>query len=137
MQTSPSKQLETFPNPTPGRDYEIRFECPEFTCLCPRTGQPDFATFRIRYVPDQACVAAGAGVDRVGHQCPLRTQRLAECTQIWRWARRVAETEGVLPAGGGAVVSARRSKRGVAAQAGPPGWRRCIRGSSTRWHARV
>ena len=44
--------LETFPNPYPDRDYEIAFECPEFTCLCPVTGQPDFATIRIRYVPD-------------------------------------------------------------------------------------
>ncbi|MGH9390038.1 MAG: preQ(1) synthase [Vicinamibacteria bacterium] len=56
MTTEPSKKLETFPNPNPGRDYEISFECPEFTCLCPRTGQPDFATIRIRYVPDRLCV---------------------------------------------------------------------------------
>jgi 7-cyano-7-deazaguanine reductase len=56
MPTKPSKALETFPNPAPGRDYEISFECPEFTCLCPRTGQPDFATVRIRYVPDRLCV---------------------------------------------------------------------------------
>ena len=56
MPTSPSKELETFPNPRPGRDYEIQFTCPEFTCLCPRTGQPDFATFRISYVPDRLCV---------------------------------------------------------------------------------
>ena len=48
--------LETFPNPNPERDYEIRFDCPEFTCLCPRTGQPDFATIRIRYVPGRLCV---------------------------------------------------------------------------------
>ena len=48
--------LESFPNPRPERDYEIRFECPEFTCLCPKTGQPDFATIRIRYVPDERCV---------------------------------------------------------------------------------
>ncbi|MBX3463574.1 MAG: preQ(1) synthase [Planctomycetes bacterium] len=48
--------LETFPNPKPDRDYEIEFECPEFTCVCPRTGQPDFATIRIRYVPADACV---------------------------------------------------------------------------------
>jgi 7-cyano-7-deazaguanine reductase len=54
--TTPSKTLETFPNPNPRRDYEISFECPEFTCLCPRTGQPDFATIRIRYVPDRLCV---------------------------------------------------------------------------------
>jgi 7-cyano-7-deazaguanine reductase len=54
--TRPAKALETFPNPTPGRDYEIRFECPEFTCVCPMTGQPDFAVIRITYVPDRLCV---------------------------------------------------------------------------------
>jgi len=54
--TSPSKSLDTFPNPNPERDYEVRFECPEFTCLCPKTGQPDFATIRIRYIPDKLCV---------------------------------------------------------------------------------
>ena len=56
MSTRPSKQLDTFPNPAPERDYEIRFECPEFTCVCPKTGQPDFATVRIRYTPDERCV---------------------------------------------------------------------------------
>lgn len=56
MTTKPSKQLETFANPNPGRDYEIHFDAPEFTCLCPMTGQPDFATIRIRYVPDEKCV---------------------------------------------------------------------------------
>ena len=56
MSTKPTKQLETFPNPNPERDYEIAFEAPEFTCLCPMTAQPDFATIRIRYVPDQKCV---------------------------------------------------------------------------------
>ncbi|HUF16736.1 MAG TPA: preQ(1) synthase [Thermoanaerobaculia bacterium] len=56
MPTTPSRVLETFPNPNPGRDYEISFEAPEFTCLCPMTGQPDFATIRIRYVPDAKCV---------------------------------------------------------------------------------
>jgi 7-cyano-7-deazaguanine reductase len=48
--------LETFKNPKPDRSYQIEFECPEFTCVCPRTGQPDFATFHIRYVPDQECI---------------------------------------------------------------------------------
>jgi 7-cyano-7-deazaguanine reductase len=52
----PSRKLETFPNPNPQRDFEIRFECPEFTCVCPMTGQPDFATIRIAYTPDQLCV---------------------------------------------------------------------------------
>jgi 7-cyano-7-deazaguanine reductase len=56
MPTKPSKNLETFPNPNPDRDYEVSFEAPEFTCLCPMTGQPDFATIRIRYVPDERCV---------------------------------------------------------------------------------
>ena len=56
MTTQPSKALETFPNPQPGRDYTIRMKVPEFTCLCPKTGQPDFATLHIDYVPDQLCV---------------------------------------------------------------------------------
>ena len=56
MPTKPSKELETLPNPRPGRDYEISMECPEFTCVCPRTGQPDFATIRIRFVPNQLCI---------------------------------------------------------------------------------
>jgi 7-cyano-7-deazaguanine reductase len=56
MATRPSQELETFTNPRPERDYEIQMECPEFTCVCPRTGQPDFATIRITYVPDQICI---------------------------------------------------------------------------------
>jgi 7-cyano-7-deazaguanine reductase len=54
--SAPTSALETFANPHPERDYLIHFECPEFTCLCPRTGQPDFATIRIRYIPDALCV---------------------------------------------------------------------------------
>jgi 7-cyano-7-deazaguanine reductase len=54
--TRASKQLEMFANPRPGRDYRITFECPEFTCLCPVTGQPDFATILIDYVPNELCV---------------------------------------------------------------------------------
>jgi 7-cyano-7-deazaguanine reductase len=54
--TSPTTQLETFSNPRPERDYEIHMECPEFTCVCPRTGQPDFATIKISYVPDKLCI---------------------------------------------------------------------------------
>jgi 7-cyano-7-deazaguanine reductase len=56
MSTRPSRTLETFANPKPERDYVIRFETPEFTCLCPRTGQPDFATIRVEYVPGELCV---------------------------------------------------------------------------------
>src|SRR5262249_26883240 len=51
MATAPSNQLETFPNPRPERGFEIAMECPEFTCVCPRTAQPHFAPIRIRYVP--------------------------------------------------------------------------------------
>jgi 7-cyano-7-deazaguanine reductase len=56
MSTLPSKQLETFDNATPDRDYTIHIETSEFTCLCPKTGQPDFATIKIDYVPDIKCV---------------------------------------------------------------------------------
>jgi 7-cyano-7-deazaguanine reductase len=56
MPTKPSKTVETFPNPHPGRDYIIEITCPEFTCLCPKTGQPDFATLTLEYVPDKLCV---------------------------------------------------------------------------------
>ena len=56
MPSQPSKQLETFDNPHPERDFTIRIKVPEFTCLCPKTGQPDFATFHIEYVPDLKCV---------------------------------------------------------------------------------
>lgn len=56
MPSRPSKQLETFPNPEPARDYTIRMRLPEFTCLCPKTGQPDFATLHLAYVPDRLCI---------------------------------------------------------------------------------
>jgi 7-cyano-7-deazaguanine reductase len=56
MPTQPQKNLETFPNPKPDRKYEIAFECPEFTCVCPMTAQPDFGTIRIRYMPGELCV---------------------------------------------------------------------------------
>lgn len=56
MTARPSKTLETFPNPNPSRDFLIRMRMPEFTCLCPKTGQPDFATFYLEYIPDQTCV---------------------------------------------------------------------------------
>nr|CRH07259.1 NADPH-dependent 7-cyano-7-deazaguanine reductase [Candidatus Magnetococcus massalia] len=56
-ETMPQRDiLETFPNPNPERDYEIKMDCPEFTCLCPKTGQPDFAEFVISYTPDVNCV---------------------------------------------------------------------------------
>jgi 7-cyano-7-deazaguanine reductase len=54
--TEPSTHLETFTNPAPERDYTIRMTIPEFSCLCPKTGQPDFATLKLEYVPDELCV---------------------------------------------------------------------------------
>jgi 7-cyano-7-deazaguanine reductase len=56
MPGSPSRELETFPNPEPGRDYCIRIRVPEFTCLCPKTGQPDFAELTLEYIADGLCV---------------------------------------------------------------------------------
>ena len=56
MPSRPARRLEAVPNPHPDRDYEVAMAIPEFTCLCPMTGQPDFATIRIRYVPDQHLV---------------------------------------------------------------------------------
>ena len=56
MPSQPAHELETFANPRSGLDYTIRMRIPEFTCLCPRTGQPDFATLELEYVPDRACV---------------------------------------------------------------------------------
>lgn len=54
--SEPNRDLETFPNPAPGTDYTIRIRIPEFTCLCPRTGQPDFAEILLEYVPDERCI---------------------------------------------------------------------------------
>ena len=56
MTSKPNKILETFPNPFADRDYHIHMEIPEFTCLCPKTGQPDFATLILDYIPDKKCV---------------------------------------------------------------------------------
>jgi 7-cyano-7-deazaguanine reductase len=56
MSAQPLKKIEIFKNPNPRRDYGISMDCPEFTCLCPKTGQPDFATIRINYVPDEFCI---------------------------------------------------------------------------------
>ena len=56
MPSQPTSDLETFANPRPEHDYTIRMRIPEFTCLCPKTGQPDFATLELEYVPDRACV---------------------------------------------------------------------------------
>jgi len=52
----PTNYMETFENPNPERDYHIRIDSPEFTCLCPKTGQPDFAEIKLDYVPDQLCI---------------------------------------------------------------------------------
>ncbi|MBI2891744.1 MAG: NADPH-dependent 7-cyano-7-deazaguanine reductase QueF [Nitrospirae bacterium] len=56
MSSKPRSQLEIFPNPYPRRDYSVRMDCPEFTSVCPKTGQPDFGRIEIEYVPDRACI---------------------------------------------------------------------------------
>ncbi len=56
MKKQSSKEIDIFPNPNPERDYEIKMECPEFTCLCPKTGQPDFAVITLSYIPDKLCI---------------------------------------------------------------------------------
>ena len=56
MTTQPTKAIETFPNPAPQRDFLIHIEIPEFTCLCPKTGQPDLATLTLEYIPEKTCV---------------------------------------------------------------------------------
>lgn len=56
MPSVPRRELDTFPNPAPDRDYTIRIQIPEFTCLCPKTGQPDFAELTLEYIPDERCV---------------------------------------------------------------------------------
>ena len=56
MSTEPSTDLDTFENPYPNRDYLIEMDCPEFTTVCPKTGQPDFGKIKISYVPDQKCI---------------------------------------------------------------------------------
>jgi 7-cyano-7-deazaguanine reductase len=56
MPSAPATGIESFPNPAPAQDYTIRMNIPEFTCLCPKTGQPDFATLELEYVPDRLCV---------------------------------------------------------------------------------
>ncbi len=56
MTTKPTQEIEVFPNPNPEREYEIEMECPEFTCLCPKTGQPDFAVLNLSYIPGPLCI---------------------------------------------------------------------------------
>jgi 7-cyano-7-deazaguanine reductase len=56
MPTQPATRIQTFPNPEPGHDYTVRMNIPEFTCLCPLTGQPDFATLELEYVPERLCI---------------------------------------------------------------------------------
>jgi 7-cyano-7-deazaguanine reductase len=84
MSTLPSKILETFPNPRAGRNYTIRIRIPEFTCLCPKTGQPDFAELLFEYVPDHLCVELKAlklyiwGYRNEGHFHEAVTNRIMD-----------------------------------------------------------
>ena len=82
MSTKPSKELETFPNPAEAKNYEIFFDCPEFTCLCPKTGQPDFAHIKITYTPDEQCVELKSSSSISGHtetKVPSRSRHQPYC----------------------------------------------------------
>ena len=111
MSTRPSKTLETFPNPNPGRDYQIRMECPEFTCLCPMTAQPDFATIKIRYRPNELCLELKSfkeyllsfrnlGIFHEHVVNVLKRDLVKACRPAW------LEIEGVFNARGGIVTTA-------------------------------
>lgn len=118
MPSAPSKDLEFFDNPRPERNYEIRFDCPEFTCLCPKTGQPDFATLRIRYVPDQRCVELKSlklylwSFRDEGHFHEAVTNRILD-DLVGLTAPRWMEIEGDFYVRGGirTVVTARHGKK--------------------------
>ncbi|MDO8461345.1 MAG: preQ(1) synthase [Deltaproteobacteria bacterium] len=118
MPTEPSKSLETFPNPKPDRNYEIVFDCPEFTSLCPKTGQPDFATIKVRYIPNQLCIELkslklyfwsyrneGAFYEKVTNQ--ILDDLVRACQPIWM------EVEGHFNVRGGigAVITAAHGKK--------------------------
>ena len=113
MPATPTTQLETFANPEVERDYTIRMHIPEFTCLCPRTGQPDFATLDLEYVPDRRCVE-------------LKSLKL----YIWSFRDRGAFHEAVTNEVAdhvNAAVAARFNVRGgilttVVAERRQPGW---------------
>jgi len=118
MPSKPSRALETFPNPAPGRPYEISMEAPEFTCLCPMTGQPDFATIRIRYAPARRCVELKSlklylwSFRDEGHFHEAVTNRI--CDDLARLLRpRWLEVQGDFRVRGGihTVVTARHGRR--------------------------
>lgn len=123
MSTRPSKELETFPNPAPERDYEIAFDCPEFTCLCPKTGQPDFAHFKIRYVPDKLCVELKSlklylwSFRDEGHFHEAVTNRiLDDLVKATQPRRMVVEGNFFVRGGISTVVTATHEKKGKAAR---------------------
>ena len=116
--TTASRDLQSFPNPKPERPYEIHFDCPEFTCLCPVTGQPDFATIRIRYVADRKCVELKSlklylwSFRSEGHFHEAVTNRIVD-DLVALLAPRFLEVEGDFLVRGGirTVVIARHGKR--------------------------
>ncbi len=119
MPSRPSKELKTFPNPAPERDYEIAFDCPEFTCRCPMTGQPDFAHFRIRYVPDRTCVELKSlklylwSFRDEGHFHEAVTNRiLDDLVRATRPRSMTVEGDFFVRGGIGTVVTARHEKPG-------------------------
>jgi 7-cyano-7-deazaguanine reductase len=118
MPSQPSKTLQTFPNPAPERDYEIAFDCPEFTCVCPMTGQPDFAHFKLRYVPDKKCVELKSlklylwSFRNEGHFHEAVTNRICDDLARVLAPRRLEVVGDFFVRGGiGTVVTARHEKK--------------------------
>ena len=117
MATRPSRRLQTFPNPNPNRDYRIHMQIPEFTCLCPKTGQPDFASVRVRYVPAELCVELKSlklylwSFRDEGHFHEAVTNRILD-DLVALLAPRFLEVEGdfAVRGGIGTVVVARHGK---------------------------
>ena len=148
MSTRPSRDLEPIPNPNPERDYEVRFECPEFTCLCPRTGQPDFASFTITFIPDQLLVELKSlklylwSFRDEGHFHEAVTNRiLDDLIAAIRPRRMTVEGDFYVRGGIRTVVSAvpRRTVSRFSKRSGDRFWRRwanlCAQGLSYWWYS--
>ena len=125
MPSRPSKRLQTFANPARGRDYRIHMEIPEFTCLCPLTGQPDFATLEVDYVPDRLCIELKAlklyvwsfrgegasqywrpgAIEDLLPSAGLTLETAFDLTWAYEYAHHHALAEAMLAAGGAAAIA--------------------------------
>jgi 7-cyano-7-deazaguanine reductase len=118
--------IETFPNPRPEREYEIQIRCPEFTSMCPKTGQPDFGEIQIVYVPDQACIELKSlkfylsGYRSMGIFYEAATNRILDDLATACQPRRMRVT-GAFTARGGITTTVVADYRGRAEPGGSTG----------------